>query len=166
MEARRPRDLTALFALFVITVIWGWTFVWMKQGIVAGEARFGAAGRTATIGLYMTLRFGLAALILPLVSPAARRGIDLEVWKGGLVIGGLLLTGFLFQMFGLQEVSPAVSAFLTSLYVLFTVFLIDRRPPPYLPHIGLVLVGALLSDPGSRIHLRAARSSTSVWASG
>jgi drug/metabolite transporter (DMT)-like permease len=95
----------------------------------------------------MTLRFGLAALILPLVSPAARRGIDIEAWKGGVVIGGLLLTGFMFQMFGLQEVSPAVSAFLTSLYVLFTVFLmiaIQRR----LPH-ALVLVGALSATLGA-----------------
>jgi drug/metabolite transporter (DMT)-like permease len=136
-----------LFALLAVTVIWGWTFVWMKQAILAGEAQLGAAGRTATIGLYMTLRFGLAALILPLVSPAARRGIDLEVWKGGGVIGGLLLTGFLFQMFGLQDVSPAVSAFLTSLYVLFTVFLmmaIQRR----LPH-GMVLAGALSATLGA-----------------
>ena len=147
VETQRPRNPTALFALLVITVIWGWTFVWMKQGIVAGEVRFGAAGRTATIGLYLTLRFGLAALILPLVSPAARRGIDLEAWKGGAVIGGLLLAGFLFQMFGLQDVTPAVSAFLTSLYVLFTVFLmiaIQRR----LPH-GLVLAGALSATLGA-----------------
>jgi drug/metabolite transporter (DMT)-like permease len=41
-------------------------------------------------------------------------------WNAGLWLGCLLIVGFGLQMRGLADVTPAVSAFLTSLYVLFT----------------------------------------------
>ena len=45
------------------------------------------------------------------------------IQKSGKVVsplGLILILGFLIQMFGLTDVTPAVSAFLTSLYVVFT----------------------------------------------
>ena len=141
-----PRNPRAVLALLVVTVLWGWTFVWMKQGLATAEEVLGPGGGTAAVGLFMTLRFGIAALAV-LAVPRARRGWTREVWGGGLVIGGLLLAGFLLQMFGLQGVSAPVSAFLTSLYVVFTVLLIaarDRRA------LGLPLVaGAILATLGA-----------------
>ena len=58
-----------------------------------------------------------------------------------------MLVGFLFQLFGLQGITPAVSAFLTSLYVLFTVLLVALVHRT-LPH-WLVLVGALSATLGA-----------------
>ncbi len=129
-----------------MTVLWGWTFVWMKQATDAAKAQLGEDGLTAGIGLFMALRFGLAAIAM-LALPSVRSGLTRGVWSAGLWIGLALLGGFLLQMFGLSGVSPAVSAFLTSLYVLFTALIMlvrDRRSP----HPALVL-GALLATFGA-----------------
>jgi drug/metabolite transporter (DMT)-like permease len=53
--------------------------------------------------------------------------VDRGAWRGGFLIGALLLGGFLLQMFGLAGVSAPVSAFLTSLYVVFTALLSSAR---------------------------------------
>ena len=135
-----------MLALLVVTVLWGWTFVWMKQATDAVRATLGDAGLTAGVGLFMALRFGLAALVMTAL-PAVRRGLTPGVWRAGLWIGLALFGGFVLQMLGLGGVTPSVSAFLTSLYVLFTGVLTlarDRRAP----HPALI-VGALLATLGA-----------------
>lgn len=116
----------AVLAILLVTVLWGWTFVWMKSAVQAGERELGAQGLVATVGLFMTLRFAAAALVLGAIGPVRRR-VDGGAWRGGFVIGVLLLGGFLLQMFGLAGVSAPVSAFLTSLYVVFTALLTSLR---------------------------------------
>jgi drug/metabolite transporter (DMT)-like permease len=132
----------AVLALLVVTVIWGGTFVWMKQGIEAVESKLGPGHEMAGIALFMVLRFGIAAACVAAFVPAARRGLTRDVWLSGLGIGALLIGGFGMQMMGLADVSPAVSAFLTSLYVLFTAVLtsgIERRGPSLALFVGVVL---------------------------
>ena len=137
--ARRRK---ATLALLLVTLLWGWTFVWMKQALIAAEAHLGVAGSRAAIGLFIAQRFGLALLVLPLARPRLLTRISRSVWRGGALLGTLLLSGFLLQMLGLGGVSPAVSAFLTSLYVLFTALLqvaLQRRPLGPFLWIGAVL---------------------------
>lgn len=117
------RRTRAVLAILLVTFFWGWTFIWMKQAVIASGRVLGTSGSTAGIGLFMTARFGIAAAVLALW-PAARRGLDRGAWRAGLILGALLLAGFLMQMVGLEGVSPAVSAFLTSLYVIFTALLL------------------------------------------
>ncbi len=155
----RPRS-RAVIAMLLITVIWGWAFIWMKQAIGAGDdwlralapesatgAEFAGHGLVCTIGAFMVLRFGAAALALALLSARARAGLDAAAWRGGLLLGGLLVLGFFLQMFGLNFISASESAFLTSLYVLFTAAILAvmarRAPPPQL------MVGALLATLGA-----------------
>lgn len=141
---RTPRRAVA--ALLLVTVLWGLTFVWMKQSLAASERVLGPGGGAAGIGLFMSLRFGLAAALM-LLLPGARSGLSRGAWRGGLWIGALLVAGFLLQMFGLQGVSAPVSAFLTSLYVIFTALLIGVRERRAL---GWPLaLGALLSTFGA-----------------
>lgn len=132
----------AIVALFFVTVIWGGTFVWMKQGLAAVDAHFGPGHATTGVALFTLVRFGLAALCVPAFIPAGRRVGSRAVWTGGLWIGALLLAGFTLQMLGLGEITPAVSAFLTSLYVLFTAILtagIQRRGPSLALFLGALL---------------------------
>jgi len=167
MQASRPRDpgadrapRKALLAILLVTVIWGWTFVWMKQATSAGSAwlaasapacapgaEFEQVGALCVIGTFMALRFCVSTVLLALLSRRARAGLDTASWLGGLLLGGLLLGGFLLQMFGLQSVSASVSAFLTSLYVLFTAAITAwqarRTPAPRL------VIGALLATLGA-----------------
>lgn len=146
--AGTPRARRAAAALFAVTIVWGLTFVWMDQGLAAAEQRFGAGHLAAGIGVFLGVRFALAALVLWLAVPRARE-IDRAAWRGGAWLGGLLWAGFALQMFGLDGVTPAVSAFLTSLYVLFTA-LIDAR----LKRTGLrgaLIAGALLATAGAAL---------------
>lgn len=133
---------TAIVALLLVTVIWGGTFVWMKQALEAASSELGPGNVGAGISLFMALRFGIAAAVMAAFVPASRRGLSREVWIGGFWIGALLFGGFVLQMLGLDEVSPAVSAFLTSLYVLFTAVLtagLERRGPSLALFLGVVL---------------------------
>ena len=58
---------------------------------------------------------------LSLISREARSALkDQQLWKGGAILGGILLVGFITQMIGLDSITPSTSAFLTSLYVVFT----------------------------------------------
>lgn len=150
LDAPSPTDAArtrrAVLALLLVTVLWGFTFVWMKQATETSRVVLGERGLVAGVGLFMTLRFGLAALVMAAV-PAARRDLGREAWLGGLWVGLALLGGFLLQMFGLSGVSPAVSAFLTSLYVLFTALLNIVRSR-LMPHPALI-GGALLATVGA-----------------
>ncbi|MCK6447870.1 MAG: DMT family transporter [Planctomycetes bacterium] len=141
-----PQERKAALALLAVTFIWGLTFVWMKQAIDADVPAVGRDLGAFSIALFLVLRFGLAAIVLALVVPSARRGLDARAWRGGTWLGGLLFGGFLLQMWGLEGVSPAVSAFLTSLYVVFTALLsaAHAQKPPH----PVLVVGALLATFG------------------
>lgn len=133
-------------ALLLVTVAWGWTFLWMDQAIVAGRS-VAPDGLWVTITLYMTCRFGLAALCVPLFVKGSIRRYSYRELQGGASLGMLLVVGFLLQMWGLDTVSAPVSAFLTSLYVLFTLaisMIIHRKSPG-----AGVIVGALLATVGA-----------------
>ena len=117
MEAARKATL----ALFGVTLLWGGTFIWMQQSLDAAELALPNASQNEIATFFVMMRFVIAAALLVLILPRARKGfVNKEVWKGGAWLGLIVWGGFLLQMIGLTEVTPAVSAFLTSLYVVFT----------------------------------------------
>jgi len=135
------RRARAILALLAVTILWGCTFVWMKQSLNAAERVLGRQGGSAVITLYVGVRFFLAAIVLALW-PRTRRALDRGSWLGGAILGALLFAGFLLQMLGLEDISPSVSAFLTSLYVIFAAILSAwmHRARPHLPFmIGVAL---------------------------
>jgi drug/metabolite transporter (DMT)-like permease len=129
-------------ALFFVTLAWGGTFVWMKETQNRTEDLLGQGVELAGTAWFMGLRFALAALLLALWKKARFPWGDRATWRGGFWLGVFLWLGFVLQMLGLTEVSPAVSAFLTSLYVLFTALLtaaLTRRAPSRWLVAGVVL---------------------------
>jgi drug/metabolite transporter (DMT)-like permease len=151
MDTRSIRR--AILALLVVTIIWGWTFSWMKEAIETAEAVIPNA-LVFIIGLFMTLRFAIASLVMPLVLKGARKNIGTrKVWSDGGILAAFLLGGFLLQMFGLEGVGPAVSAFLTSLYVAFTALIagvVNREWPSKVAIAGVIIVtfgAATISGP-------------------
>ena len=138
-KSRRP-----LLALLLVTVLWGFTFVWMKQALEAAARVIGTPAGGTVVSFYVAIRFGIAAVVLAFW-PRARRGLDAGAWRAGLAIAVLLYSGFLLQMLGLTGVTPAVSAFLTSLYVVFAALLtvaIHRVHPHRWFLAGVVLATA------------------------
>lgn len=147
-ETGSPRARRAAGALFAVTIVWGLTFVWMDQGLATAKVKLGDAHVAAGIGVFLSVRFALAALVLLACVPSSR-ALDRAAWLGGAWLGGLLFVGFALQMYGLDGVTPAVSAFLTSLYVLFTALMHAR-----LEHTGLrgsLILGAVLATAGAAL---------------
>src|SRR5580704_4575011 len=93
------RSLRADLALLLMCVFWGGTFVLVKQ----------ALGDISTL-LYLTLRFGVATLVL--VALGGRPG------RPGAVIGVFLFLGYVLQTHGLRLTTASRSAFITCLAVI------------------------------------------------
>jgi len=119
MEAMMRRKAT--LGLLAVTLAWGATFIWMKQAMNAIQPEIEAYGRTPVVAALVGGRFLIAFIALILISKEARNALsNPELWKGGGILGGILLIGFITQMIGLDSITPSTSAFLTSLYVVFT----------------------------------------------
>lgn len=143
-----PTKRQAALGLLVVTIFWGGTFVWMKQIMLSLETHIDHYGKSGVVSVIVASRFFIALVLLLAVSKRARTGLkSQEDWKGGLLLGGLMLGGFVLQMIGIASVSPAVSAFLTSLYVVFTAifstFISDRKPT------RMMILGVILATVGA-----------------
>ena len=96
----------APLTLLSITVIWGWTFVLVKQGMSeVGPLTFLAA------------RFLIAFLVLAGLMPGVLRRIDRSTLRAGAVIGVALFGGYLFQTWGLVYTTATKSGLITGLSV-------------------------------------------------
>ena len=140
--APRQRKI-AIAALLVVTSVWGATFIWMKQALNELQLEIETYGSNKVVGVLVAARFAIAAVVMFAFFPKARAALrQPEQWKGGAVLGGLMLVGFVTQMIGLDEINPAVSAFLTSLYVVFTALitiLMTKSQPSRVLMFGVLL---------------------------
>ncbi len=105
---RLKADLT----LFGVAFIWGTAFI--TQGI---------AGRYHIAYLFNGVCFILASVILIPFIPHKLR-IQNEQWKWILIAGGILFIATAMQQVGILYTKVANAGFLTSLYVVFTPFLL------------------------------------------
>jgi drug/metabolite transporter (DMT)-like permease len=92
-------------ALILITAIWGWTFVVVKEA-------------TEEYGVlpFLVVRFAIATLA---IAPLARRGWSRQATLVGGGIGVVLAAGYLFQTFGLAISTPTNTGLITGLFVVF-----------------------------------------------
>jgi drug/metabolite transporter (DMT)-like permease len=124
-----------VFALLSITVIWGWTFVLIKQGM-------------SEVGpfTFLAIRFFIAFLVLAILLRRHVRHISLYALRSGLMVGTALFLGYLFQTWGLVYTSATKSGLLTGLSVvivpLAASLLFRKKVGP------LVWLGALLAAAG------------------
>ena len=117
----------ATWGLFADTLAWGATFIWMKQAMNALQPEIAMYGRTPVVAALVGGRFFIAFVALFIISKEARSSLQSpELWKGGSILGGILLVGFITQMIGLDSITPSTSAFLTSLYVVFTALITTK----------------------------------------
>jgi drug/metabolite transporter (DMT)-like permease len=103
--------LIYVLLLLAVTVVWGWTFVLVKDAIT----------QYPTLP-FLELRFLLAALVMVAL---VRRLPTRRELKVGLIAGVVLAGGYLFQTLGLTTTSPGNAGLITGLFVVFTP-LIDR----------------------------------------
>jgi len=97
----------AALALLSITVIWGWTFVLVREALTfAGPLTFIAG------------RFVLALFVLALLFHRIIPKIKWRTLLRGILIGSSLFGGYLFQTWGLIYTTATMSGLLTGLYVI------------------------------------------------
>ena len=138
-----PQRRKAAFVLFAVTLVWGATFIWMKQALNALEVEIETFGTFPVVAFLVAMRFSIAMVLVMLAFPKASQGLrSSAVWKGGGVLGGLMLVGFVSQMVALNDINPSTSAFLTSLYVVMTALLTVRmseHPPRRALYWGVLM---------------------------
>jgi drug/metabolite transporter (DMT)-like permease len=99
-------------ALLVLTLFWGTTFSLVKEAL-----------QDASVGVFLSLRFGVAALVLGAVAAIRRDVLGKGFARHGLLLGLAMLAGFWLQTLGLRFTTPARSGFITGLSVLIVPFI-------------------------------------------
>ena len=102
-DARMRSRTAATLTLIVITIIWGSTFVIVKETVASVPPP-----------LLLALRFSVAALLFAWVRPS-RKAV-----KPGLILGVLSFAGFATQTVGLVSTTASKAAFITGLSVILT----------------------------------------------
>lgn len=111
-------------AIVVATIIWGFSFMLMKDALATLPASWLLGMRFTSAGLIAI------ALLWKRVAEAVKS--DHKVLAYGAVLGVLDFLAFLSQTVGLDHTTPGINAFLTSLYcviVPFAWWVIGRRAP-------------------------------------
>jgi drug/metabolite transporter (DMT)-like permease len=138
----------APWALLAVAAMWGISFVWMKDILDQQD-----------VYSFLTSRFLVAALVMSALNPKVLRHFTKELIFKGLIIGMALGSGYIFQTLGLERTTPAITGFITGLYVVFTpliasVFLKERLTLAMWGYIALAVIGlAVLSVDGWSIGL-------------
>jgi drug/metabolite transporter (DMT)-like permease len=141
--------LRAEAGLLLNTVVWGATFVLIKQAL-----------EDISPILFLALRFGLAtvALIVVFALFGRRRAASRFTWKAagaGALTGSFLFSGYILQTMGLRLTTPPKSAFLTgltSVLVPLLAALVYRIRPLVSEIIGVLVATAglgLMTLPGA-----------------
>jgi drug/metabolite transporter (DMT)-like permease len=155
MTARKaPARWQADLALALVALVWGATFVVVKQALSG-----------ISIVYFLALRFSLAAACLFLIFlPAflrAGRAAVLKGLRGGAAAGGFLWLGYMLQTFGLKYTTAGKSGFLTGLYIVLAPLasaVVYRRWPQRRELLGIAVAGAgmilmTLPEVGSRFQI-------------
>jgi len=143
--------LKADLLLFMVAIIWCTAFV--AQGIV---------GQYGIAYLYNGVSFMLAGVILIPFIPRGAHGIQISAhqWQWMLIAGVVLCIATAMQQVGLLFTKVANASFLTSLYAVFTPFLLwvgFRERPHWVDLIAVTLagIGAFMLSMGGRAALSA-----------
>jgi drug/metabolite transporter (DMT)-like permease len=120
----------------LVTLAWGSTFVLLDRA----TERIPAAD-------YLTVRFGLAALVLATLRPRRVLRMPAGLLARGVLIGLLFGAGNLLQTMGLADTPASVNAFVAGLYVVFTPLLaavvLRHRPSLRMGAVALLAAAGL-----------------------
>lgn len=119
-------------ALLINTIIWGATFVIIKNAL-----------EDVSPLVFVSIRFTLASLIILPFMLRYRKEFTKPLVLGGLLLGALYFIGFATQTIGLKFTTATKSGFITGTFVVFTpIFqtIIERRVPGRGAIIGIILV--------------------------
>ena len=122
-------------SLLLVTVVWGWTFVVVRDAVTA-----------YSVLEFLALRFTIASLCL---GPFSFKRLTRGTFVPGAGIGICLAGGYLLQTYGLRHTTPTNSGLITGLFVVFApvasyILFRVRIDRVLLLPLGTCLVGTLL----------------------
>ena len=138
----------APWALLAVAAMWGISFVWMKDILDQQD-----------VYSFLTSRFIVAAAAMIALRPSVLKRFTKDLVMKGLVIGMALGSGYIFQTLGLERTTPAITGFITGLYVVFTpllasIFLKERLTKAMWGYVFLAVLGlGILSVKGWSVGL-------------
>ena len=139
----------AQLSLVLITMIWGITFVMVKEAL-----------NDAPPYMFASLRFGLAFFIGLVYLNKNIKDINHLEMVGGLVCGLCLFAGYAFQNYGLMQTTPSKSAFITSVSVILvpvilSIFRIKKVDFKIWISVSLATIGlyVLLNPSGGEVNI-------------
>ncbi|MFM7491289.1 MAG: DMT family transporter [Actinomycetota bacterium] len=138
----------APWALLAVAAMWGISFVWMKEILDQQD-----------VYSFLTSRFFVAAAAMIALRPKVIRQFSKELFTKGLLIGMALGSGYIFQTLGLERTTPAITGFITGLYVVITpllasLFLKERLTKVMWGYVFLAVLGlGILSVKGWSVGL-------------
>lgn len=136
----------APWALLSVAAMWGISFVWMKDILNQQD-----------VYSFLASRFIVAVAAMLILRPSTLSKLTLDTLKKGLIIGSALGAGYIFQTLGLDRTTPAITGFITGLYVVLTplfasIFLKERMKLEAWLYVLLATCGlAILSVKGLSI---------------
>ena len=136
----------------VATIIWGFSFVVMKDVVEVLPPAW-----------LLGIRFLMAgALLLAVIWKHVRRTFTRDALVAGIILGVLDFAAFWCQTVGLQHTTPGINAFLTATYCVIVPFLwwIIARKRPTVFNIG----AAVLAVAGIWLVSVTSSDSSSPWA--
>jgi len=99
----------ALLAVIAVTVVWGVTFVQVKDAVAIYP-----------LFAFLAVRYAIATGALALAGGWRVRTLGRSGWAAGTVVGGLLGLGIGLQTAGLERTTVSSTGFITGLYVVLT----------------------------------------------
>lgn len=105
-------QIVAKLSLLLATLIWGSSFIIMKDAL-----------DDITTFYLLAIRFTGAFVLLGIVFWKKWKHVDKKVILAGFVMGTALIAAYAFQTFGLIETTPGKNAFLTAGYCILVPFL-------------------------------------------
>jgi drug/metabolite transporter (DMT)-like permease len=101
--------MPALLALVAVTVVWGITFVQVKDAV-----------ELYPLFAFLAVRFAIASMVLAVPAAGRLRSLGRRGWVAGSSLGLLLAAGYALQTAGLERTTVSSAGFITGLYVVFT----------------------------------------------
>jgi drug/metabolite transporter (DMT)-like permease len=132
LSGMKKSKFTNEAALLLMTLIWGATFVIVKQSL-----------NDASSMLFIAMRFSLAGVILFFILLYRKQKIVKEAIVPGIILGVILFLSFATQTIGLKYTSATKSGFITgSCVVMIPIFqmIFEKKTPRKGVSIGAVFV--------------------------
>ncbi len=157
-QTRQKKQIWPQLMMVAATVIWGSSFLIMKQAVDG-----------LPVFYLLAVRFTLGAGLLALVFCKRWKKLDKATLKGGCVLGVLMELAYIFQTYGLNGLgplrgtTPGKNAFFTGIYCVLVPFLawllFRKRPDLYnvaaalfcVAGIGLVSLGGEIGMVGGDV---------------